>query len=168
MFAEQTSRLLIRDNKNLSTWLPHHAGCLKMENNFFVSTDKSKLDIKLIHNFLRRSYWAKDITLKTVEDSIKNSLCLGIYQEDRQVGFARVITDYATFAYLADVFILENYQGRGLARLMLEFISDHPKLQNLRRWMLATKDAHGLYSKYGFKKLENPDHFMTRARPGTI
>ena len=137
-----------------------------MENNFFVSTDKSKLDIKLIHNFLRRSYWAKDISLKTVEDSINNSLCLGVYQEDRQVGFARVITDYATFAFLADVFIVENYRDRGLAGLLLEFISNHPKLQNLRRWMLATKDAHGLYNKFGFKKLEDPDHFMARAGHG--
>ncbi len=128
--------------------------------NFSISTDKSKLDLNAIHDFLKGSYWAENIPLPVVQRSIENSLCFGVYEFDKQIGFARVISDYATFAYLADVFILEKYRGKGLAKWLIEFILEHPALQNLRRWILATKDAHGLYRKFGFKNLEKPDMIM--------
>ena len=128
--------------------------------NFSISTDKSKLDLNAIHGFLKGSYWAENIPLPVVQMSIENSLCFGVYEFDKQIGFARVISDYATFAYLADVFILEKYRGKGLAKWLIECILEHPALQNLRRWILATKDAHGLYREFGFTNLEKPDMFM--------
>jgi GNAT superfamily N-acetyltransferase len=127
---------------------------------FLVSTDKTKLDIGVIHGFLSRSYWARNIPISVVERSIENSLCFGVYDGRKQVGFARVITDHATFAYLADVFILEEYRGRGLSRWMLDCIMSHPDLQGLRRWLLATRDAQGLYHKVGFGPLNAPDRWM--------
>ena len=127
---------------------------------FLVTTDPARLDIEFIHSFLSNSYWAEGIPRETVERSIANSLCFGVYEGDKQVGFARVITDYATFAYLADVFIAESYRGRGLSKVLMECIVKHPELQGLRRWTLATRDAHELYAKFGFTHLAKPDRFM--------
>ncbi len=132
---------------------------------FLISTDRCRLDTKLIHRFLADSYWAKNIPYEIVEKSINHSLCFGIYHAGQQVGFARVISDYATFAYLADVFILEEYRGRGLSRWLMECIFHHSDLQNLRRWTLVTRDAHGLYRKFGFIGLQKPDGYMELLRP---
>ena len=114
----------------------------------------------MVHDFLTNSYWAKGIPLETVRRSIENSITFGIYHSQKQVGFARIISDQATFAYLADVFILPAYRGRGLSRWLMECIIAHPDLQALRRWMLATKDAHGLYAKFGFTPIKTPDSWM--------
>jgi GNAT superfamily N-acetyltransferase len=125
-----------------------------------IDTDKSRLDIPLIHGFLTHSYWAKGIPIDVVRQSIDGSLCFGVYEDGRQVGFARVISDQATFAYLADVFVLESHRGRGLSKRLMEAIVAHPQLQRLRRWLLATRDAHGLYEQFGFRPLAVPDRFM--------
>src|SRR6185369_16005467 len=109
---------------------------------FMISDDKTKLQPDVIHHFLRNSYWAKDIPLEVVKRSIENSVCFGVYSGNKQVGFARVVSDLATFAYLADVFILEEYRGKGLSKRLMEYIMEYPQLQGLRRWMLATRDAH--------------------------
>lgn len=136
------------------------------QGNLLVSTDRKRLNADLIYEFLsQRSYWAEGIPRDVVERSIENSLCFGLYEDDRQVGFARTITDYATFAYLADVFVLETHRGRGLSKFLMECILKHPQLQNLRRWMLATKDAHSLYAKFGFAPLDPPERFMCRVTP---
>ena len=136
-----------------------------LQNEFCISTDKSKLDINIIHNYLcDESYWAKNIPVETVERSIEGSCCFGLYVKEnsisKQIGFARVITDFATFGYLADVFIIETYRGKGLAKWMMEMIMKHPEMQGLRGWLLATKDAHALYAKFGFSLLENTSRFM--------
>ncbi|MCB0726707.1 MAG: GNAT family N-acetyltransferase [Ignavibacteria bacterium] len=128
--------------------------------NYLISTDKSKLDIKVIHGYLTNSYWAKNRPLKISKLTIKNSLCFGLYFKDKQIGYSRVITDYATFAYLADVFILEEFRGKGLSKWMMKIIFDYEDLQNVRRWLLATSDAHGLYEKFGFHALKDPDKMM--------
>lgn len=133
---------------------------------FAISTDPTRLDRALIHSFLASSYWAGGIPRETVDRSIEGSLCFGLYENGRQVGFARVISDYATFAYLADVFILESHRGRGLATRLMESILAHPKLQRLRRWMLVTRDAHPLYRKVGFRDLEHPERIMEKTFPG--
>ena len=131
---------------------------------FVVSTDPAKLDFDSIHKFLTNCYWAKGIPRETVRRSIEHSLCFGIYHEDAgkgtQVGFARVISDFATVAYLGDVFVLEAYRGRGLSKWMMECITQHPSLQGLRRWILLTRDAHGLYSQFGFTAVKSPDRYM--------
>jgi GNAT superfamily N-acetyltransferase len=134
---------------------------------YHISTDKDKLDIDFIHGFLTGSYWAEGISKEIIEKSIKGSLCFGIFDQGkqampagRQVGFARMVTDMTTFAYLADVFIIEAYRGKGLSKWLLEIILSHPDLQGLRRMMLATRDAHGLYSQYGFTPLTNPERWM--------
>jgi GNAT superfamily N-acetyltransferase len=132
---------------------------------FTVSTDRSKLDRRVIHEFLAGSYWAKAIPREIVDRSIENALCFGLYEEDRQVGFARVITDRATFAYLADVFVLESHRGRGLAAWLMECILAHPDLRGLRRWMLVTRDAHPLYRKVGFRELAHPERIMEMTFP---
>jgi N-acetylglutamate synthase-like GNAT family acetyltransferase len=126
---------------------------------FLISTDRSKLDVDVIHKFLARSYWAEGIPRETVERSIENSLCFGVYDNARQIGFARVISDFATYAYVADVFILEPYRERGLGKELMASIMAHPDLQGLRRWSLGTRDAQGLYTQFGFKPVVN-----TRAR----
>jgi N-acetylglutamate synthase-like GNAT family acetyltransferase len=133
--------------------------------NFVVSTDSARLDLDVIHGFLTRSYWAEGIPRETVERSIAKSLCFGVYEGERQVGFARVITDYATFAYLADVFIVESHRARGLSKFLMECIVKHPELQGLRRWMLATRDAHDLYAKFGFQPIAKADRFMELHNP---
>ena len=128
--------------------------------NFFVSTDKGKIDLGLVHEFLTNSYWGKGRSKEQVERSIENSLSFGVYRGNEQVGFARIISDYATFAYLADVFVLPSFQGKGLGKMLMSHIMDHDLLQNLRRWMLATRDAHELYAKFGFEPLESPEIMM--------
>ena len=126
-----------------------------------VSTDPRRLDLDVIHGFLsQQSYWAEGIPRDVVERSIRNSLGFGVYDDDRQVGFARVVTDRATFAYLADVFVLEAQRGRGLSKWLLECVLAHPDLQGLRRWHLTTRDAHGLYAQYGFQPLADPGTLM--------
>lgn len=138
---------------------------IDMLNGYTISTDKSHLDIPLIHQFLsQESYWAQNIPLDVVQRSIDNSLCFGMYCHDQQVGFARVITDQATFAYLADVFVLPEHRGLGLSKQLMETISNWPALQGLRRWMLATRDAHALYNQFGFMALDQPDLIMQRKR----
>lgn len=127
---------------------------------FEISTDPARITLRTVHEFLTNSYWAKGIPLETVQRSIANSLCFAIYRQHQQVGFARVVTDRATFAYLADVFILEPYRGRGLSRWLMECIIGHPDLQGLRRWILATRDAHALYQQYGFTELKAPGRWM--------
>lgn len=135
------------------------------QNEFCISTDKDKLDINIIHDYLcNESYWAKNIPVETVQKSIEFSYCFGMYVSEnsilKQVGFARMITDCATFGYLADVFVLETYRGKGLSKWLMKTIMDCPDLQGLRSWMLATKDAHTLYEKFGFSMLENTGRFM--------
>jgi len=127
---------------------------------FTISTDRDRLDRGLIHEFLRRSYWAAEVPRSVVDRSIENSLCFGLYEGDRQIGFARVITDSATFAYVSDVFVLESHRGRGLSKWLMEVLMGHPDLQGLRRWMLATADAQGLYRRFGFHPPEKPEMLM--------
>jgi N-acetylglutamate synthase-like GNAT family acetyltransferase len=127
-----------------------------------ISTDRARLDLETVHDFLTHSYWAKGIPRATLERAIENSLCFGIYDGKRQVGFARVISDFATYAYLADVFVIQDHRSRGLASWLMECIAEHPALQGLRRWTLATRDAHGLYAKFGFTPLDAPDRWMER------
>jgi GNAT superfamily N-acetyltransferase len=127
-----------------------------------ISTDPSELDLGVVHAYLEGSYWAAGVPRDVVERSIENSLCFGLYKDEEQVGFARVVTDYATFAYLADVFVLQEHRRRGIGKWLLEVILAHPDLQGLRRWMLATRDAHELYRKYGFDELQSPGIFMER------
>jgi GNAT superfamily N-acetyltransferase len=130
-----------------------------------ISTDPSRLDRSLVARFLAGSYWAKGIPQQVVDRSIEGSLCFGLYRDQKQLGFARVITDYATFAYLADVFVVETSRGEGLGVWLMEVIMGHPSLQNLRRWMLVTRDAHGLYEKFGWRSLENPERIMEIVEP---
>jgi len=128
---------------------------------FIISDEKNKLQSEYIHDYLsNKSYWAKNIPLETVKKSIDGSICFGMYDDEKQIGFARVVTDKATFGYLADVFIDENYRGKGLSKWLMEVIMIYPELQGLRRWMLGTKDAHSLYEKFGFEPLENPKRVM--------
>ena len=133
--------------------------------NVVVDTDKSRLDIDVIHGFLRDCYWATNIPRDVLQRAIEGALCFGVYVDDKQVGFARVISDYATFAYLSDVFILESHRGQGLSKLMMEAIVNHPDLQGLRRFLLSTRDAHGLYAQFGFTPLASPQRFMERFAP---
>lgn len=140
---------------------------------FVISTDKSRLDLQGIYDFLQSSYWAKGIPLAVVRRSIENSLCFGVYEGDRQIGFARVVSDLATFAYLADVFMLETYRGRGLGKWLISCILADPRLADLRRWVLVTKDAQGLYREFDFQPLNAPERYMeilnsdVYARPGS-
>jgi GNAT superfamily N-acetyltransferase len=127
---------------------------------FAISTDRDRLDREAIHAFLRDSYWAAEVPREVVDRSIENALCFGVYDGQKLVGFARVISDFATFAYLSDVFVLESHRGRGLSKWLMDAVMGHPDLQNLRRWTLATRDAHGLYAQFGFRPLANPDRLM--------
>ena len=128
---------------------------------YSISTDKDKLQLNVIHRYLsEESYWAKHIPLETVARSIENSFCFGIYFNNEQIGFARVITDFAIFAYLADVFVLEAHRGKGLSKSLMQYIMSHPKLQGLRVFALKTKDAHGLYKQFGFNVSANPENSM--------
>lgn len=133
---------------------------------FLISTDRKRIDPDVVHGFLTNCYWAKGISRELVARSIEHSLCFGIYDENRQqVGFARVVSDFATVAYLGDVFVLESHRGRGLSKWLMECVIRHPALQGLRRWILLTRDAHGLYSKYGFASLKAPERYMELHRP---
>jgi GNAT superfamily N-acetyltransferase len=148
---------------------------------FLISTDPARLDLDVIHGFLTNCYWAKGIPREVVARSIEHSLCFGVYDggasprlakearhgapEFVQVGFARVVSDFATVAYLGDVFVLESHRGRGLSKWMMECITQHPTLQNLRRWILLTRDAHGLYSQFGFTPVKLAERYMERHRP---
>ena len=132
------------------------------KNGFVISTDKRKLNLYVVHGFLTESYWSKGIAFDKVKKSIDNSFCFGVYEGKRQVGFARVVTDYTLFGYLADVFIIEEYRGRGLSKWLMECIVNHPDIKDLRVCLLATKDAHGLYEKFGFKPLEEPERYMKK------
>jgi GNAT superfamily N-acetyltransferase len=127
-----------------------------------ISADRNRFNLDLIHSFLASSYWAPGVPREVVARSLDNSLCFGVYDRGKQVGFARVITDRATFAYLADVFILGSHRGRGLSKRLMEAIMSHPELQDLRRWSLVTRDAHGLYERFGFRSLAAPERWMER------
>jgi GNAT superfamily N-acetyltransferase len=139
-----------------------------------VSDNGAWVDLDVVHGFLTRSYWAEGIPRKTVERAIAHSIPFGLYQgtiegagpRPLQLGFARVVSDHATFAYLADVFVLEAHRGRGLGAWLVECILDHPELQSLRRWILATRDAHSLYGRFGWAPLASPDRFMERLPEG--
>jgi GNAT superfamily N-acetyltransferase len=133
---------------------------------FLISTDAARLDRHMIHQFLTACYWARGIPAEVVARSIDHSLCFGIYDgKGTQVGFARVVTDFATVAYLGDVFVLEAHRGRGLSKWLMEAIVQHPLLQGLRRWMLVTRDAHGLYSQFGFAPVKSPEKWMELHQP---
>ena len=128
---------------------------------YLISTDPSLLNDDTIWHYLSvESYWAKSVPRDVVEKSIANSLCFGIYHQKKQIGFARLITDKATFAYLADVFVLAEYRGKGLSKWLMQVIHAHPDLQGLRRWVLGTRDAHGLYEQFGFRRLEKSERIM--------
>ena len=135
------------------------------ENNFTISTDKNKIDLAYVHEFLSNSYWSPGVPMDTVRRAMENSLCFAVYDNDRQVGYARMITDTATFAYLADVFIDENYRGKGLGKWLVKSILAHPDLQGLRRIILATRDAHSLYAEFGFVPFTTPERWMAYAPP---
>jgi len=135
------------------------------ETEFTISIDKARFDIEMIHGFLSSCYWAEGISRKVVQKSIDNSLCFGVFEGNKQIGFARVITDRATYAYIGDVFILESHRGRGLGKKLMRAIMEHPELQGLRRWSLVTRDAHGLYEPFGFTALANPQRYMERHDP---
>ncbi|MHA4894954.1 GNAT family N-acetyltransferase [Pedobacter sp. PWIIR3] len=131
------------------------------DNGFIFSDDKQKIDAVAVHHYLSmQSYWAQNIPMDTVRRSIDNSLCFGIYKDTLQIGFARWITDKATFAWLADVYVEEIYRGQGLSKKLMSLMLFHPDLQGLRRYMLATLDAHGLYAQFGFETMEHPDRLM--------
>ena len=127
-----------------------------------VSTDKNKLDVPFIQNFLKDTYWAKDRTIEVVQISIDNSLCFGIYLNDEQIGFGRVITDLVSIAYLMDVFIIEEHRGKGYSTILINAMMTEPKLQQIKIWGLATLDAHFLYKKFGFNEVLNPEKLMER------
>ena len=134
--------------------------------NFIIRDDRSRLDVDVIHKFLSEdSYWANNRTREQTERAIEHSICFGVFDGTRQIGFARVVSDRAAFAYLGDVFILEEYRGRGLSKWLMETVVSHPELQGLRRWILATRDAHGLYEKFGFGELKYPDRWMELSAP---
>ena len=132
---------------------------------YLISTDKSKIDLNTVHDFLAHSYWSENISKDLVQKSIDNSLCFAVYHGENLVGFARVISDFVTFAYLADVFILPGQRGKGLSKWLMKVIMDYPDLQGLRRFTLATRDAHGLYAQFGFTSLDKPERWMHRHDP---
>lgn len=131
-----------------------------------ITEDISKLDIDLIHRFLvEESYWARERTMEQTRTAIENSMCFGVYDGGRQVAFARVVSDKATFAYIGDVFVVEGYRGRGISKMLMQYIVEHPDLQGLRRWVLATRDAHGLYEQFEFAPLRHPERWMEKTAP---
>ncbi len=129
---------------------------------YTISTDKDRMDLDLIHAFLSQSYWAKGIPKDTVRSAMEHSLCFGIFKENEQVGFARAITDYTTFAYMADVFVLEKERGKGLGKMLISYMLSYPSLQGLRRWTLGTRDAHGLYAHFGFEPADSGREMVKR------
>jgi GNAT superfamily N-acetyltransferase len=142
---------------------PPVSPCAWQRDDYTISTDPSRLDLDVIHGFLARSYWSPGIPRETIARGIAHSTCFGVHHvRDGQVGFARVVSDHATFGYLADVFILEAHRGRGLSKWLIECILAHPDLQGFRRWMLGTRDAHGLYARFGFSDLAAGSHWMEK------
>ncbi len=134
-----------------------------MDNDYTISTEKSRLDLTVIHQFLsQESYWAKNMPMELVRKAVDNSICFGLYTGEQQIGFARVVTDYTTIAYLADVFVVKEYRGQGLSKRLVQYIIDYPDLQGLRRWTLVTADAHTLYEQFGFVFPEDPKLYMQR------
>ena len=130
---------------------------------FVISTDRSRLNLEFIHSFLsNKAYWAIGRSREVVQQAIENSLNFGVFDGNQQIGFARVVTDFATFAWLADVFIIDEYRGHGLGVWLIEVITSHPQLQGFRRWILATRDAHELYRRFGFTELANPQRYMEK------
>ncbi|EHQ24448.1 GNAT family N-acetyltransferase [Mucilaginibacter paludis] len=136
---------------------------------YLISTDNNLLDFDVIFNYLdKESYWSKGIQLDVLRKAIDNALCFGVYYQQKQIGFAKVVTDKATFAYLADVFIIEQYRGLGLSKWLIQTIKQHEDLQGLRRWMLATADAHGLYAQFGFTPITRAERWMEIFSPYTV
>lgn len=128
---------------------------------YIISTDKSFIDFDAVYNYLENeSYWAKGVTIERLKKAIDNSMCFGIYKDGKQAGFARVVTDKATFAYVCDVFVLDAHRGLGLSKWLMQTIREYPELKGLRRWSLATSDAHGLYQQFGFVPLSKPQNWM--------
>lgn len=128
---------------------------------YSISTEKNRIDLKAVHSFLStEAYWCIGIPFERVQKAVENSLNFGLYHLDRQIGFARIISDYATIAYLGDVYVLPEYRGKGLSKWMMETIMTHPELQGLRRWILLTGDAHGLYRQFGWVDVASPDKWM--------
>jgi GNAT superfamily N-acetyltransferase len=145
--------------------MPHEI----IRDGYLISDDPARLDVVAIHAYLARSYWARDIPFKIVRRSLENSLGLGVYAHaGAQVGFARVVSDYTTFAYLCDVYILEAHRGRGLSKALMEAVTSHPKLQHLRRFNLVTQDAHGLYRQFGFTPAKHPERYMEKIDPNVL
>ncbi len=138
---------------------------MDLPTDYRISTNKTEMDTRAIHAYLTRSYWSSNIPIETVETAIQNSLCFALFKHTKQIGFARLISDSATFAYLCDVYILEDHRGQGLSKFLMQEIIQHPQLQGLRRMVLATRDAHSLYAQYGFKPLANPPSFMELWQP---
>jgi len=137
-----------------------------LRDRFRITTDPSEIDVDAAHAFLTRSYWAEGIPRETVARSIRHSLCFGVFDGGRQIGLARVISDFATYAYLGDVYVEPEYRGQGLSKWLMECVMSHPDLQGLRRWSLLTRDAHGLYRKYGFTDVAKPERYMENTVPG--
>ena len=135
------------------------------QNQLLVSTDQTKLDVDAVHAFLSRAYWCEGVPREIVERALCNSLCFGLYDAGKQVGLARVVTDYTTFAYLCDVYVLESHRARGLGKWLIECVMAHPQLQGLRRFNLVTLDAHQLYAPFGFKPLAAPERHMEMVKP---
>ena len=127
-----------------------------------ISSDRSKLDIVVIHSFLKTAYWSENTAIDRVAQAVSHSLCFGLYEDDRQIGFARVITDYTTIAYLADVFVLETHRDRGLGKQLIQFILNDNKLRSVRKWLLATADAHRFYEQFGFEAIEHPELYLEK------
>lgn len=135
------------------------------KDNFTISTDPARLDMDAICDFLTRAYWANTRPRERTELAIQNSLVFGMYESSRQIGLARVVTDYSIFAYLCDVFIDEEYRAHGLGKWLIQTIMEHPDLRDVRRWLLVTSDAHGLYKQYGFTSIEKPERWMQIFKP---
>ena len=139
------------------------AGSVWQKGDYTISTENHRLNIPLIHNFIsNQSYWGQGRKIEIVQLALNNSLNFGLYKNGEQIGFARVVTDYCTFAWLADVFIIDGFRGEGLSKWLMEVIMSHPRLINMRRWVLATKDAHGLYAQFGFGPMAQPERWMER------
>ena len=137
-----------------------------MENSVEITTDRSRIDLDYVHEYLsEKLYWAKGIPKELVEKSIQNALCFSVFFNEKQIGFGRVITDYATFAYIGDIFIDEDFRGKGFSKQLMQNIINHPELQGLRRWMLMTWDAHGLYEQFGFSVASKPERVMEISKP---
>lgn len=133
-------------------------------NDYWLTDQKEKMDLKVIHSFLTNAYWAEGRNFEKVKASVENSYCVGLFHGVQQIGFARVITDYNTFAYLCDVFVLPKYQGQGLGKWLIHNVVNSEKLKDVQKFMLATRDAHAFYTKFGFKSLQQPDYYMELKR----